>query len=196
MAGLRRVAVFCGSSPGVRPAYTGAARALGAALAAGGLGLVYGGGRVGLMGAVADAVLEGGGEATGVIPYALVQREVAHAGLTELHVVDTMHERKAKMAALADAFVALPGGMGTLEELTETLTWAQLGVHRKPCALLDVDGYYAPLAAFFDHAAAEGFIREEHRALLLVEQNPAVLLARLRAWAPPDTPRWITEDET
>ncbi len=193
---IRRVCVYCGSSAGARPGYDAAARALGTLLAREGIGLVFGGGRVGLMGAVADAVLAAGGAVTGVIPLALARREVAHEGLTDLRIVGSMHERKALMASLADAFVALPGGLGTLEELAEALTWAQLGVHRKPCALLDVEGYYRPLTAFFDHAAAEGFVRPEHRALLVVEREPAALLARLRAWAPPDLPRWIDADET
>jgi uncharacterized protein (TIGR00730 family) len=190
------VCVYCGSQPGARPGYAEAARAFGTLLAREGVGLVYGGGRVGLMGVLADAVLAGGGEATGVIPHGLAAREVAHTGLSALHVVGSMHERKARMAALADAFVALPGGLGTLEELAEMLTWAQLGLHRKPCALLDVDGYYGALLRFLDHAAAEGFVRPEHRPLLVVETDPAALLDRLRAWAPPDLPRWIERGET
>jgi hypothetical protein len=182
---IRRLCVYCGSSAGARPAYAEAAHALGTLLAAEGVGLVTGGGRVGLMGVVADAVLAGGGEAVGVIPQALADREVGHAGLTELHVVATMHERKALMAHLADAFVALPGGLGTLEEIAEMMTWAQLGFHPKPCGLLDVDGYYAPLVRFFDHATAERFVRPEHRALLVVDERPARMLARLRAHVPP-----------
>lgn len=196
MLEIRSIGVYCGSSAGVRPDYAAAAQALGTLLADEGIELVYGGGRVGLMGVVADAALAAGGTVTGVIPHALQAREVGHAGLTTLHVVATMHERKALMASLSDAFVALPGGLGTLEELAEVLTWAQLGVHRKPCGLLDVAGYYAPLTAFFDHAAAEGFVRPEHRALLVVEREPEALLARLRDWTPPETPRWIEPDET
>ena len=187
MPDIRRLCVYCGSSVGARPAYAHAAHALGTRLAAENVGLVTGGGRVGLMGVVADAVLAGGGDATGVIPQALVDREVGHEGLTALHVVGTMHERKALMAHLSDAFVALPGGLGTLEEIAEMLTWAQLGLHPKPCGLLDVDGYYAPLVRFFDHATAERFVRPEHRALLVVEADPARLLDRLRAHVPPDT---------
>ncbi len=187
---IKSVCVYCGSAAGVRPAYAEAARALGTLLAREGIELVYGGGRVGLMGVVADAALAAGGRVTGVIPHALQAREVGHEGLTTLHVVTTMHERKALMAKLADAFVAMPGGLGTLEELAEVLTWAQLGVHRKPCGLLDVEGYYAPLTAFFDHAVAEGFVRPEHRALLVADAEPAALLARLRAWSPVDTPTW------
>ena len=144
--------------------------------------MVNGGGAVGLMGVVADAVLDAGGRATGIIPGALADREVGHATLTELRVVATMHERKAAMAELADAFVALPGGIGTLEEIAEALTWAGLGFHAKPCALLDVDGYYAPLVAWLDHAAAEGFLRAEQRALLWVEATPDALVDRLLAW--------------
>ena len=184
MPEIRRVCVYCGSRPGVRPAYAEAARALGTLLAEAGIGLVTGGGRVGLMGAVADAVLDAGGEATGVIPQALLDREVGHERMTALRVVRTMHERKAAMADLADAFVALPGGLGTLEEIAEMLTWAQLGLHDKPCGLLDVDGYYAPLVAFVDHAVAEGFVGADGRAALVVESDPVALLDRLLA-APP-----------
>ena len=182
---IRRLCVYCGSSPGARPVYGEAAHALGTLLAREGVGLVTGGGRVGLMGVVADAVLAAGGEAVGVIPQALMDREVGHEGMTALHVVGTMHERKALMAHLSDAFVALPGGLGTLEEIAEMLTWAQLGLHPKPCGLLDVAGYYAPLVRFFDHATAERFVRPEHRALLAVERDPERLLARLHAHVPP-----------
>ena len=184
MPEIRRVCVYCGSRPGARPAYAEAARALGTLLAEAGVGLVTGGGRVGLMGAVADAVLAAGGEAVGVIPQALLDREVGHEAMSRLDVVQTMHERKARMATLADAFVALPGGLGTLEEMVEALTWAQLGLHDKPCGLLDVDGYYAPFVAFVDHAVAEGFVGVDARAALVVERDPAVLLDRLLA-APP-----------
>ena len=196
MADLRRLCVYCGSQEGAQPIYAGAAHALGTRLAAEGIGLVYGGGRIGLMGVVADAVLGAGGEAIGVIPYALASKEVAHAGLTELHLVDSMHERKALMAELADAFVAMPGGLGTLEELAEALTWSQLGIHRKPCGLFNVAGYYDGLIAYFDHAEAEGFVRTEHRALLLVETEPTALLAQLRAFEAPATTRWITRRES
>ena len=177
---LRRLCVYCGSSPGARPAYAEAAQALGSLLAHEGIGLVTGGGRVGLMGAVADAVLEAGGAAVGVIPQALFEREVGHEALTELHVVGSMHERKALMAHLSDGFVALPGGLGTLEEIAEMLTWSQLGLHPKPCGLLDVEGYFAPLVRFFDHATAERFVRPEHRAMLVVERTPEALLAAFR----------------
>jgi uncharacterized protein (TIGR00730 family) len=174
-----RVCVFCGSSPGARPEYGDAARALGALLARRGVELVWGGGNVGLMGVVADATLAAGGRAIGVIPAALAERELAHATATELHVVRTMHERKALMADLSDAFVALPGGMGTLDELFEILTWSQLGIHRKPVGLLDVAGYYAPLLAFLDSARDEGFVRPADRALLRVDADPERLLDAL-----------------
>ncbi len=188
---MRRVCVFCGSSPGANPAYLTAAQAMGRALAARGLGLVYGGGSVGLMGAVADAALAAGGEVVGVIPRALQLRELAHGGLTHLHVVGSMHERKAKMAELAQGFVALPGGMGTLEELAEILTWAQLGLHARPVGLLDVAGYYAPLVSFLDRAVQEGFVRPEHRRLLTVAGDPTTLLDRFDAWQPVPVERWI-----
>lgn len=196
MAELKRVCVFCGSSPGVRPEYAEAARAMGRALVARGLGLVYGGGKVGLMGEVADAVLEGGGEVIGVIPDALVAREVGHEGVTELRVVRSMHERKALMAELSDAFVALPGGFGTWEEFCEVLTWAQLGLHPKPCGLLDVAGYYAPFVALMDHAVAEGFVRPQHRALVLEDTDPERMLTRLEEFRPPHVTQWIGPGET
>jgi hypothetical protein len=148
------------------------------------------------MGLLADAVLDGGGEVIGVIPQALLDREIGHRGLTELHVVASMHERKAKMAELADAFVALPGGMGTLEELTEVLTWAQLGLHAKPCGLLDVGGYFAPLVAFFDHAVEEGFLRREHRAMLVVEREANALLERFAEYRAPRVTKWIDRGTT
>jgi uncharacterized protein (TIGR00730 family) len=192
---MHRLCVFCGSSAGVRPAYAAAARATGRLLAERGIELVYGGGRVGLMGAVADAVLAAGGRAHGVIPEALTAREVAHGGLTELHVVGTMHERKARMADMADAFVALPGGYGTFEEFCEVLTWSQLGIHPKPCGLLNVSGYYAPLLALFDHAVAEGFLRPQHRELVLEAEAPGLLLDRLEAFRPPKTEPWIAPGE-
>ncbi len=189
---MRRVCVFCGSATGARPAYRRAAARLGVELARRGLGLVYGGGSVGLMGVAADAALAAGGEVTGVIPRGLARKELAHAGLTHLRVVSSMHARKAAMADLADAFVALPGGLGTLEELSEVLTWAQLGLHAKPCALLDVAGYWRPLIRLLDHAVEERFVRPEHRRLLLVERSPGRLLDRLGRWRPPPRRRrWI-----
>ncbi len=192
---MRRVCVFCGSSAGARPEYEAAARGLGRILAERGVGLVYGGASVGLMGAVADSALAAGGEVVGVMPRALVEKEVAHAGLPDLRVVGTMHERKALMAELSDAFVALPGGLGTFEELFEVWTWAQLGLHRKPVALLDVAGFYAPLAAFLDRAAAERFVRPEHRGMLLVGDDAAGLLDRLAAYQPPAVDKWIRRAE-
>ena len=169
---MRAVCVFCGASSGRLAAYADAARTLGATLAGRGLGLVYGGGRVGLMGAVADGALAAGGEVTGVIPQELVDRELAHEGLTRLHVVESLHERKALMAELSDAFVALPGGFGTLDELLEQLTWSQLGLHAKPIGLLDVEGYWGPLIALAQHATAEGFVREADLAAIAVARTP------------------------
>jgi uncharacterized protein (TIGR00730 family) len=193
---MKRVCVFCGSSAGARASYRAAAESLGRALVRRGLGLVYGGGHVGLMGALADAALSAGGEVVGVIPRGLEAREVGHRGLTELRVVGSMHERKAAMAGLADAFLALPGGMGTLEETAEALTWAQLGIHRKPVGLLDVEGFFGPLVAFLDHAQAEGFLRPEHRRLCLVERDPEALLDRLSAWRAPELQAWLDASET
>ena len=192
---MKRVCVFCGSNSGSQWAYQEAAQATGLALARRGMGLVYGGGRVGLMGVVADAVLREGGEVIGVIPEALVAKEAAHRGLTELRVVGSMHERKALMAELAEAFVALPGGFGTLEEFCEVLTWAQLGLHRKPCGLLNVKGFYDPLLSLFDHAVAEGFVRAPHRALVLEAQDPDSLLDLLATYQPPLVDKWIGRAE-
>ncbi|HSD22042.1 MAG TPA: TIGR00730 family Rossman fold protein [Anaeromyxobacter sp.] len=193
---MRRVCVFCGSAPGSNGRYLEIAREVGRTLARRGLGLVYGGGSVGLMGAVATSALEAGGEVDGVIPRALEARELAHGGLTRLHRVASMHERKAKMNELSDAFVALPGGMGTLEELSEILTWAQLGLHAKPCGLLDVEGYYRPLVAYFDHAVAEGFLRPEHRQLVLVDGDVESLLGAFERYEPPPVRRWIDPGTT
>jgi uncharacterized protein (TIGR00730 family) len=194
---MRRVCVFCGSSPGARPAYAEATAELARVLVADGLELVYGGADVGLMRTLADTVLAEGGDAIGVIPRALVEKEIAHDGLSDLRVVDSMHERKALMADLSDAFVALPGGLGTLEELLEIYTWAQLGMHQKPCALLDVDGYFAGVAGFLSHAVEEGFLREEHRAMLIVEREPRALLDRLGRFEPGAVqPKWIDREQT
>jgi len=191
---VRRVCVFCGASSGRTPAYAVAARRFGAEVASRGLGLVYGGGRVGLMGAAADGALDGGGEVVGVIPRALVERELAHNGLSELHVVGSLHERKALMAELADAFVALPGGFGTLDELMEQLTWSQLGLHSKPVALFDVEGYWRPLIALARHATEEGFVRESDLAAIAVGDNPASVLDRLAQLEHEQRPRpkWTT----
>jgi uncharacterized protein (TIGR00730 family) len=183
---MRRVCIYCGSSPGRDPAYREAAVALAGELARRGLGIVYGGAHVGLMGVVADTALEAGAEVIGVIPQGLVDREIAHTGLTDLRVVHSMHERKAQMAELADAFVALPGGLGTLEELTEVLSWAQLELHAKPIGLLEVDDYFGHLEAFLDHAVATGFIAERHRRLLLRDEDLDRLLERFAAWSPPE----------
>jgi uncharacterized protein (TIGR00730 family) len=192
-----RVCVFCGSSPGARPAYAEAAASTGRLLAGEGIGVVYGGGQVGLMGVLADAVLAEGGEIVGVIPQALVDREIGHPGVADMRVVGSMHERKALMADLADAFVALPGGLGTLEELFEVYTWAQLGLHSKPCGLLDVEDYYAGITAFLTHAVEERFVPEQHRRMLIVEREPRALLERIRAWEPATVqPKWIDREET
>jgi len=186
---VKRVCVFCGASSGRKPAYAEAARAFGAALAARGLGLVYGGGRVGLMGSVAAGALDAGGEAIGVIPQELVDRELAHGGLTELHVVGSLHERKALMAELSDAFVALPGGFGTLDELMEQLTWSQLGLHAKPVGLLDVEEYWRPLIALARHGTEEGFVREADLAAIAVAEDGELLLDRLDRLADAERPR-------
>jgi uncharacterized protein (TIGR00730 family) len=187
---VRRVCVYAGSNPGNDLIYAQAARELADLLAERGIGLVYGGGRVGLMGVLADTALAAGGEVIGVMPQALVDREIAHEGLTELRVVASMHERKALMAELSDAFVAVPGGIGTLEELIEIYTWSQLGIHAKPCGVLNVDGYYDHLAAFLDHAVAVGFLKPEHRAVLSVASEPGELLERLAAYVPRTVAKW------
>jgi len=192
---LRNVCVYCGSSAGRDPAYVEAAGALGRALVARGLGLVYGGASVGVMGAVADAVLDLGGRAVGVIPEALMRKEIAHGGLTELVVTSSMHERKTRMAELSDAFVALPGGIGTLEEIFEAWTWGQLGLHAKPFGFLNVAGYWDGLVSFLDHAVRERFVREPHRAMLVVSEDPEELLDRFAAWRAPEVPKWIRKGD-
>ena len=193
---MRRLCVFCGSSIGIQPAYAEAARAMGALLAGRGIGLVYGGGNVGLMGVIADAVIDHGGEVIGVIPQPLADREIAHSRITQLHVVDSMHTRKAMMADLADGFVAMPGGVGTFEDFFEVVTWTQLGVHRKPCGLLNVNGFYTPLAEFIDQAVSEGFIKPVHRAAIVVDDDPERLLNTLATIELPDVPEWIRREET
>jgi hypothetical protein len=193
---MRSVCVYCGSSAGDRPEYVDAARALGHALAQRGIELIYGGAQVGLMGHVANAVLERGGRVIGVIPQMLVRKEIAHAGLTALHVTASMHERKQKMADLSEGFIALPGGIGTFEELFEIWTWGQLGLHRRPCGLLNVAGYYDDLVRFLDHATASGFIRAEQRAMLSVESDVDALLARFDAYAAPAVEKWLRREET
>ena len=186
-----RLGVHCGSNSGTNPAYARAAGELGTLLGTRGIGMVYGGGKVGLMGVVADAALKAGGEVIGVIPEALKAREVGHTGLTELRVVETMHERKALMEDLSDGFIALPGGLGTLDELFEILTWGQLGMHAKPCGLLDVVGYFGPLIAWLDHATAEGFVRPQHRAMIMVETDAARLLDRFAEYQAPALGKWV-----
>ncbi len=193
---MSRLCVFCGSSPGRRAEYRDAARALGRLLAQRGIGLVYGGGGGGLMGVLAEAVLEGGGEAIGVIPHALEKRELAHRGLTELRVVDSMHERKALMASLADGFVALPGGAGTLEEICEVWTWGLLGVHRKPCGIINTAGYYTPLLEFIDRMVAEEFLAPGYRDMLVVAPDAASLLDRFDSYRHPAVEGWITRETT
>ena len=188
---MHTVCVFSGSSPGARPAYAAAARALGRELVARQCRLVYGGANVGLMAVVADTVLSAGGTVIGVMPSQLMDKEVAHNGLSELRITASMHERKAEMADLSDGFIALPGGYGTLEEFTEVLTWSQLGLQQKPCGLLNVEDFYAPLLAFFDHAVAERFVRVEHRSLILAHTDPARLLDALASWTPQAVDKWI-----
>ena len=190
---IENVCVFCASSVGARPEYAAAARTVGQTLAASGVGLVFGGGCVGLMGVLADAALGAGGRAIGVIPRALVEREIAHRGLTTLHVVDSMHERKQLMADLADAFVLLPGGFGSWDEFCEVVTWAQLGIHRKPLGVLDVGGYYEPLFAMMDRAVTEGFVSAAQRDRIVVDSDASRLLERLRAAPVPDEVRWVSE---
>jgi uncharacterized protein (TIGR00730 family) len=188
---MQRICIFCGSSPGGDPAYVDAAQDMGREIVARNLTLVYGGGHVGLMGAVADAVLEAGGSVIGVIPHALAVREVAHQRLTRLHVVGSMHERKAMMADLSDAFVALPGGFGTYEEFFEAVTWTQLGVHKKPCGLLNVAGFYDPLVQFLNNAVTEQFVRPQHRSTIIVDTHPGRLIDQLGRMQLPDVPKWI-----
>jgi uncharacterized protein (TIGR00730 family) len=190
------VCVFCGSSAGIDPRFAQVAGEFGALLAKEGITLVYGGGHVGLMGILADAVLANGGNVIGVIPRVLWDREVGHRNLTELHVVESMHERKALMASLADAFVALPGGLGTLEEIFEVWTWAQLGIHEKPVGFLDALGFYAPLLAFLDGAADAGFVRPQHRAMAIVDGDGAALLRRMAEYDPPRVTKWIQAEST
>ena len=191
MVALQRLCVFCGSSSGVGDGYVGLARELGRLLAERDIGLVYGGAQVGLMGVLADAAQAEGGRVHGVITRALETKEIAHRGLTSLAVVDTMHERKAAMADRADGFVMLPGGFGTFDEFFEAVTWTQLGVHDKPCGVLDVDGYFAPLQALLDRATGQGFVRAEHRHLVMVDADPDALLDRMADWAPVVVDKWI-----
>ncbi len=192
---LKRICVYCGSSNGKDPAYTEAATDLGRALHKSGIGLVYGGAAVGVMGAIADSILEAGGEAIGVIPKSLALKEVAHEHLTELHVVDTMHQRKAMMAELSDGFIALPGGWGTLEELFEMLTWAQLGFHNKPCGILNIKGYYDGLIEFLNTAFEQQFVKEVYRPMLLTADNADDLLALYTNYHAPRVRKWVSEEQ-
>jgi len=191
---MKRICIFCASSPGNRPEYAAAAEEMATELVNRKIGLVYGGSKVGLMGVLADAVLGAGGEAVGVIPRNLMEREVGHAGLSKLHVVQSMHERKALMADLSDAFIALPGGFGTLEEFCEVVTWSQLGLHAKPCGILNVLEYYSPLLAMFDHAVEERFLKPENRALVLARASPAELLRALEQWRPLRVEKWLDRE--
>ncbi|WP_440995304.1 TIGR00730 family Rossman fold protein [Arhodomonas sp. SL1] len=193
---MKRICVYCGSRPGHHPEFREAAFALGAALARQRATVVYGGAAVGMMGAVADGALDAGGEVIGVIPESLLAREVGHREITDLEVVDSMHQRKARMAELSDAFIALPGGLGTLEEVFEILTWAQLGFHRKPCGLLNVAGYFDHLVRFLDAAVTAGFLPRSHREMLLVGDDPDGLLEGFAAYRPPRVTQWIDERST
>jgi uncharacterized protein (TIGR00730 family) len=191
---MKRICVFCASSLGSRPEYRAAAEELGAELVRRNVGLVFGGGKVGLMGVLADAVLGAGGEAVGVIPERLMAREIGHDGLTKLHVVRSMHERKALMADLSDAFIALPGGFGTLEEFCEAVTWTQLGLHAKPCGILNVLGYYSPLLAMLDHAVQERFLKPDNRGLVLAQDSASELLRALEEWRPVRVEKWLDRE--
>jgi uncharacterized protein (TIGR00730 family) len=192
---IRNLCVFCGSSTGQRPVYAEAATQFGQELARSGIALIFGGGRVGLMGILADSVLGAGGKAVGVMPRALVEKEIAFTGLTELHVTESMHQRKAMMADLADAFVLLPGGYGSWEEFCEALTWLQLGIHQKPCAILNVGGYYDPLLALTAHSVSEGFVRQAHAEMVIVENNPERLLSRLATASTPSEIKWMSNKQ-
>ena len=191
MSEIQRVAVFCGSNTGARPEYVAAAKLLGRTLASRGIGLVYGGSNVGLMAAIADEMLDELGDVIGVIPKTLVEREVANTSLSDLRIVNSMHDRKALMAELADGFIALPGGIGTLEEFFETWTWAQLGMHEKPCGLLNAAGYFDSLLAFLDRTVEEKFVRPVHREMVIVDDDPASLLDRFVAYDPPRVVKWL-----
>ncbi len=192
---MRSICVFCGSSEGNSPAFANAAKTLGAEISRRGLRLVYGGGKVGLMGIVADAALENNGEVVGVMPEVLVEKEIGHRGITDLKVVGSMHERKKTMADLSDGFVALPGGYGTFEEFMEVLSWAQLSIHEKPCALLNVESFFDPLLEFFDSATSNGFVHPDHRSLVLVENEPKLLLDAMEKHRPPETRKWVSGTE-
>lgn len=190
---MKRICVFCGSNPGASGEYTRVAAEFGALLAGRGIGIVYGGSNVGVMGAMADAAMAAGGDVIGVIPETLVRKEVAHSAITDLRVVGSMHERKALMADLADGFVALPGGLGTLDEFFEICTWAQLGIHDCPCGLLDVGGFFQPLMQFLDRVVEEGFLSEAHRMMIMVDTDPVRLLETFAAYRPPMRPKWMDD---
>ena len=192
---MKRICVFCGSNKGAKPAYIEAAKSLGKVLVKKNIGLVYGGGKVGLMGVIADEVLASGGEVIGVIPQSLVNREVAHQNVTQMHIVNSMHERKALMADLSDGFMALPGGMGTFDEFCEILTWAQLGIHQKPCGILNVENYFTPLLAMFDHAMREGFLHDSHRALVIEATEPESLLDLFAKYQPQHVEKWLGREK-
>ena len=192
---MKSVCVFCGSNPGNDPVYAEGARAMGAEIARRGMVLVYGGGAVGLMGIVADAALAAGGEVHGIIPRALREKEVGHHHLTRLEIVETMHIRKARMAELSEGFIAMPGGIGTFEELFEIWTWAQLGIHDKPLAFLNVAGFYDPLAAFLDNTVEAGFLKQTHRAMTITDTEPATLLDRMEQYVPAVTYKWVEKEE-
>lgn len=192
---IKRICVYCGSSPGDNPVYAEAARNLAQELCRQDITLVFGGGMVGIMGVIADAVLAGGGEVIGVIPKSLAVKEVAHENLTEMHVVDTMHERKAMMSSLADGFIALPGGWGTLEEIFEMLTWAQLGFHKKPCGLLNVEGYFDHLLAFLENSFDRKFVKDLYRPLLMTSDQPSSLLDQFKHYKAPKVRKWVGKDE-
>jgi uncharacterized protein (TIGR00730 family) len=192
---FRRICVFCGSNLGSRPAYQAAAERMGRLLVERDIELVYGGGNIGLMGVLADTILQRGGRVIGVIPESLMAREVGHLGLTELRVVKSMHERKAVMSDLSDGFIALPGGFGTFEEFCEVVTWSQLGLQSKPCGLLNVEKYYAPLLELFDHAVREGFLNKPNRCLVLDDEDPERLLEKMAEFTPKPVGRWIGRDE-
>lgn len=192
---IKNICVYCGSSTGKNQAYSTIAKSLGKALSERDIGLVYGGAAIGIMGVVADSVLEGGGRAIGIIPKSLAVKEVAHSGLSELHVVDSMHDRKAMMAEYSDGFIALPGGWGTLEEIFEILTWSQLGFHQKPCGLLNVDGYYNDLVNFLENAFDQQFVNEQCRPMLMTSGDPLELLDRFGGYEAPKVRKWVGEDE-
>ncbi len=193
---MKRVCVYCGSSDGKKPEYKETARVLGRAMLEKGIGLVYGGAQVGIMGEIADTVVDGGGEVIGIMPKSLAEKEIYHTGLTRLEIVDSMHERKAMMADNSDGFIALPGGLGTIEEIFEVLTWAQLGFHKKPCALLNALGYYDHLSAFLNHTVIEGFVNTDSRSMLITESDPETLLKRFEAYKAPVVNKWIDRDNT